>query len=424
MDESLLHFIWKFQHFKTREIFTDTGQSITVLNTGQQNHDAGPDFFNAKVRIGDIIWNGNIEIHIHSKDWNRHKHQEDPAYENVVLHVVWKNDCSIHRKDNSVIPTLEIKDLVDDSILLNYNKLFVPGEEILCGKFVDLPGSISILNMKEKALAQRLEAKSDHIFRKLAMTNGDWEEVAWRILCENFGFKTNLHPFEILAKSIPFNVLKKESHQKNTAEALLFGMAGFLDDDLEESYFNELKGEFLFKQKKYKLEQRLVKHQWKFLRLRPANFPTIRIAQLAALIVKHVSLFSFVVEFSSAKELRNGLEIEQSAYWKNHYNFGKTASNVIGNLGQSSIENIMINTVAPILFAYGMHKDNQSYKDKSIDLLSGIKAESNSITKKWKQLDVENKSAFDSQALIELFNNYCKRKRCLDCAVGAEIISK
>lgn len=278
------------------------------------------------------------------------------------------------------------------------------------------------MSMKDKALIQRLEAKSENIFRKLALTNGDWEEITWRLLCENFGFKTNTHSFAVLGKSIPFSTLKKESYQLKVVEALMFGMAGFLDDAPIDPYYDGLRQEFLFKQKKYRLEQQLDKHQWKFLRLRPANFPTIRISQLASLVAKKGRLFSFCVDFDSVKSLKNGLGVEQSSYWKKHYNFGQVAKSTIGALGQSSIENIIINTVAPLLFAYGIHKDNQYFKDKSIDLLAEINSGNNFITKKWKELGLEINNAFDSQALIEMYNEFCKKKRCLNCSIGVEII--
>jgi hypothetical protein len=277
-------------------------------------------------------------------------------------------------------------------------------------------------SMMDKALAQRLEMKSENIFREIAFTGNNWEEIAWRMLCQNFGFKTNAYPFFELGKSLPLNILKKESESLKTVEALLFGQAGFLEEDLEDAYFIELKKEYEFKRIKYGLERNLDKHQWKFLRMRPANFPTIRIAQLAALIAQQSNLFSFFVDYSSISDLKKKLKVVQSDYWINHYNFGKPAKTQSGKLGTSSIENILINTVAPLLFAYGIHKDQVELKDKSMELLASVKKETNSITKKWMDNGVGIKSAFDSQAVIEMYNAYCLKKRCLDCAVGAEII--
>lgn len=422
MEEAFLHFIWKFQQFNSRELKTDSGQVITVLHPGFKNSDAGPDFNGAKVRIGEITWNGNVEIHVHAKDWNRHNHQHDKAYDNVILHVVWKNDTTVLREDNTTIPAFELQHVVDEKLINKYHQLFEPGYDILCSRFLDHVKSITRYSMMDKALAQRLEEKSAKIFREIAFTGNDWEEIAWRMLCQNFGFKTNAFPFFELGKSLPLKVVKKESENLKTVEALLFGQAGFLEEDLEDEYFMELKREYNFKRTKYSLERNLDKHQWKFLRMRPANFPTIRIAQLAALITQQSNLFSFFMDYTSISDLKKNLEVVQSNYWINHYNFGSPAKTQSGKLGISSIENILINTVAPLLFAYGVHKDQRELKEKSMELLASIKPEINSITKKWIENGIGVKSAFDSQALIEIYNAYCLKKRCLNCAIGTEII--
>ncbi len=423
MEESFLHFIWKFQYLNSREIKTDSGQKITVLHPGYHNSDAGPDFNNAKIKVGEIIWNGSVEIHINAKDWNRHNHQHDKAYENVILHVVWKNDESIVRNDKSTISALELKNIVDEQLVLNYYKLFEPGNDILCSRFLERTKPITAYSMLDKTLAQRLEAKSEKIFREIALTGNDWEEITWRMLCGNFGFKTNAIPFFELGKSLPLKILKKEVPNLKTLEAILFGQAGFLEEESNDPYFAELKNEYQFKQKKYKLDRRLDKHQWKFLRLRPANFPTIRIAQLAALISSQGNLFSFFMDYDSIPKLKSSLAVEQSSYWIKHYNFEKEFKSQAGRLGVSSIENILINTVAPLLFAYGIHKGCEELKEKSMELLASINPESNSIIKKWKISGLAIKTAFDSQASIELYNEYCLRKRCLNCAIGTEIIS-
>lgn len=422
MEEAFLHFIWKFQQFNSRNLITDSGQEITVLHPGYKNTDAGPDFSGAKIRIGAITWNGNVEIHVHAKDWNRHNHQLDEAYDNVILHVVWNNDAAVLRKDKTTIPAFELQHVVDEILINKYHQLFEPGYDILCSRFLDQVKSITRYSMMDKALAQRLEEKSAKIFREIAFTGNDWEEIAWRMLCQNFGFKTNAFPFFELGKSLPLKILKKESENLKTVEALLFGQAGFLEEHMEDDYFLELKREYHFKRIKYSLERNLDKHQWKFLRMRPANFPTIRIAQLAALVANHSNLFSLFTDYSSILKLKKSLEVIQSGYWIKHYNFGSQANTVSGKFGMSSIENVLINTVAPLLFAYGVHKDQVELKEKAMELLASVKPESNSITKKWEAQGIESKSAFDSQALIEIYNEYCLKKRCLNCAIGTEII--
>ena len=422
MEEAFVHFIWKYQQFEHSSMRTVDGLDISVFEQGYKNTDAGPDFKNAKIKIGEITWNGSVEIHVMASDWRRHNHQHDPEYENVVLHVVWKNDEIAHRKDGTTIPTVELNELVDEKLLHRYRQLLIPESDILCQNHL---AGISILtkySMMDNALARRLEAKSNMIFRDIALTNHDWEEIAWRSLARNFGFKTNSATFRDLAKSLPLKILKKEADNLQLVEALLFGQAGFLDNDPVDEYQEALKHEYEFKVRKYGLEKRLSRHQWKFLRLRPANFPTVRIAQLAKLVSKQPNIFSLFVDHSSPRQLIKDLATEQSDYWLRHYDFGKNAKSKIGQLGRNSIENILVNTVAPLLFAYGIHKDNEELKEKATSLLGELKAENNSIIARWRSAGFEVKSAFDSQALIEQFNEYCKKKQCLKCQVGADII--
>jgi hypothetical protein len=242
------------------------------------------------------------------------------------------------------------------------------------------------------------------------------------MLCKNFGFKTNADTFYDLGKSTPFKLLKKESDDLQNVEAILYGQAGFLEEEINDGYFQKLKKEYTFRNNKYGLNRRIDKHQWKFLRLRPANFPTIRIAQLASLIVNNPNLFSLMVNFTSMRDLRKSLQFMQSSFWQEHYNFSTKSSARIGSLGKSSIDNILINTVAPILFAYGIHKDNEEYKERSIEVLTSVKAEVNATIKKWIESGLDVKNAFDSQAVLELFNQYCLRKKCLSCNIGSELI--
>ena len=339
-----------------------------------------------------------------------------------MLHVVWKNDTSASRSDDTIIPTLELAGLVDENLIVNYRQLFHPGHEILCKPFLHARDPLLILSMRDKALVQRLEKKAGFILRDMALVNGDWEETAWRLLCKNFGFKTSSSTFSQLAKSLPFKILKKDIDKNNIVEALLFGQAGFLEKEIEDPYFMSLKKEYMFQRNKYSLDRRIDEHQWKFLRLRPANFPTIGIAQLASLISKNKNLFSFFIDYSSVNKLKEDIESAQSNYWRTHYKFGKKSKVTIGTLGTSSVNSILINTVAPLLFTYAMHKDNEGLKEKALELLEGIKAELNSIIKKWKESGIEIKSAFDSQAFIELYNEYYLKKRCLSCAIGADIV--
>jgi hypothetical protein len=424
MEEAFIHFVWKFQHFRRSGLKTDTGLPIVVFETGYENKDAGPDFKSAKIKIGEMVWNGHIEIHTKASDWRRHKHQQDQAYDNVILHVVWSNDEVVKRNDGTTIPTMEIKNLVDSDLILRYRKLLTPASEILCSSYLPHISTLTAYGMMDKALTARLETKSGIILRDIALTDNNWEEIAWRLVARNFGFRTNADAFGDLAKTLPINILKKESNNLLTVEAMLFGQAGLLDEKPVDDYSQTLQTEYLFKARKYGLERRLHRHQWKFLRLRPANFPTIRIAQLAKLVSANPSLFSLFTAQLPPKELKNAFAVHQSAYWHKHYDFNKPSKTVIGNLGLSSIENILINTAVPLLFAYGIYKDNDELKERSVNLLSEIRAENNRIIRKWKDAGLAAKSAFDSQALIGQFHDFCKKKRCLQCQVGADIMCK
>jgi hypothetical protein len=279
--------------------------------------------------------------------------------------------------------------------------------------------------MLDSALARRLESRAQKIFREIGLTDLDWEEIAWRTLAGNFGFKTNADAFMQLAKSLPLKILKKEAHNPMTIEALMFGQAGFLEEAPADENQKKLSEEYVFKSGKYNLERRLSRHQWKFLRLRPANFATVRIAQLASFIARHPNLFSMLVDHESPAVLLKQLETEQSPYWKIHYDFAKAAQSRIGSLGRLSIENIVINTVVPLLFSYGVYRDDEAMKEKAMQVLTEIKPEkNNSIISQWKNAGMRVTSAFDTQALIEQYNHFCLKKRCLNCAVGVEIIRR
>jgi len=422
MEEAFLHFIWKFQHFRTPGLSTVDGQEVTIFYPGIRNSDAGPDFLNARIKIGEITWNGHVEIHVMASDWSRHNHHHDKAYNNVILHVVWENEAPANRADGNMIPTLVLKDLLLPHLYLNYKKLLEPGDEILCRNFIRKVKPITIINMADRAIAERLQERAESILRELAFADGNWEEVAWRYLCRSFGFRTNAETFFELGKSMPFKILKKECQNPGAIEAMMFGQAGFLDMETVDEYQAELKEEYDFKAKKYNLEKRLHRFRWKFLRLRPANFPTVRISQLTAIISAQPTLFSFFTDFQDSGDLKKSFSIRQSPYWTEHYQFGERTSHHIGGLGKSSIDNILMNTVAPLLFAWGIHRDDDASKEKALQLLGELPAESNSIISKWKLLGIEIKSAHDSQAFLELYKEYCLRKGCLNCSIGMEII--
>lgn len=404
---------------------TTTGETVNIIHPGLANDDAGPDFSNAKVTINKINWHGHVEIHLTSGDWHHHNHHHDPAYDNVILHVVWEDNKLIHRSDGSPIPTIELKSKIDNALKDRYEELVANPLKVPCAPYIQKVGSLVKLSMLEKTLMERLSTRCRAIQKLLALRNHDWEETAYALLAKNFGFKVNGEAFLRLSEVLPLKILLKHRNSLLSIEALLFGQAGFLDQPINEPYFEALKTEFLFLGKKYQLyTKRLSLVQWKFMRLRPANFPTFRIAQFAMLIHRHGSLFSMLLSIESPKMLMEALDLKLSEYWQNHVNFGKTSTHRFSGIGKESINNVIINSAAPLQAAYGKYIDQQSLLDNAVSLLQQTPAENNNITKMWKGLGLTIEHAFDSQASIQLYNHYCIPRKCLDCTIGAHIIKK
>jgi len=422
MNESFLHYLWQFQYFDKNDLASSQGEPISILKIGHLNSNAGPDFSDAKIKIDGIEWAGTVEIHIKSSDWHAHHHQTDAAYENVVLHVVWENDKPICRQDKTLIPTLELKNRVDASILKEYKKLINSPASIACEKSFAQVDDLVKLSMLDKTLMQRLENKANHVNEVLKLNQGDWDETFYHLLAKNFGFKVNADPFYQLAKSLPYKIIQKQNSLLQV-EALLFGQAGMLETKTKDEYITSIFQEYKLLAQKYSLlESRLNPSQWRFLRLRPANFPTVRIAQFASLLYTSRNIFSQLISSNSFSSIEKVLPVDQSAYWKNHYRFGKKAKGEVPDIGESSIQNIIINTVAPVLVAYGKYKDEQLFIDKAVELLQQLPAEQNKITRTWSALGLNVKTAFDSQSLIELYNNFCQKRQCLNCTVGISIL--
>jgi hypothetical protein len=423
MHESFLYYIWQFQYFDKKDLKTTAGDKIEIVKTGILNTDSGPDFSNAKIRIGDLDWAGTVEIHTKASAWEEHRHQNDKAYDNVVLHVVWQNDKPVFRADNTAMPTLELQQLVNDSLITEYKKLVNSPTSIPCEKSLTSVNELIKLSMLDKALMQRLESKAEQVIQLFSHNQNDWEEITYQLLARNFGFKVNYEPFFQLSQAVPYKTLLKHGDSLLQMEALLFGQAGFLDSVINVEYMRLLQREFQLLAKKYSLEgMRLNKSVWKYLRLRPANFPTIRIAQFAALFYANKNLFSRITESEKLEDLRKLFNVTTSDYWHSHYRFGHKTVRSLAGLGDSSIDNLIINTVVPLLVSYGKHKDEQIFVDRAIYFLQQIQPESNKITKSWVELGLPPKSAFDSQALIELNNNFCLKRKCLSCTIGTSIL--
>jgi len=423
MTEEFLHYIWKFKLFNQLQLSTTEGESIEIIKAGDYNTDAGPDFFNAKIKIGKTLWAGNVEVHINASDWEKHSHQKNKAYGNIILHVVYSADKEIYQTTGEAIATLELKNLIPDDVLKNYNKLNTSIGWIPCEKLIKDASTLVINSTLDKVLIERLENKSQLIIQSLKLNKNNWEETFYQQMAKSFGFKTNAEPFELLAKSLPINILAKHKNNLLQIEALLFGQAGMLNEYYKDKYALSLQNEYAYLQKKFKLKP-IDNHLWKFLRLRPANFPSIRIAQFASLIYKSSHLFSKVLEADTVKQLKKLLNTDISEYWQTHYVFDKITNKKQKTLGEDSVDIIIINTIVPFLFVYGQYKKEEIYVNRAIQFLEKINAENNSIIKKWESIGIKAKNAYDTQALLQLKNNYCSYKKCLECSIGNHLLKK
>lgn len=420
--EKFLHYIWKYRLFEDSNLTDQNNNRIEIINQGTQNFDAGPDFFNAKIKINETIWAGNIEIHINSSDWKKHKHQNDRTYDNVILQIVLNNDAEIYRTNGEIIPTCTIN--FNNKLLEKYNGLTYNKDTISCSNEINQVNDFTIKSWLNSLMIERLENKTNDINRILSYTNNNWAETFYITLARSFGFKVNSDIFELTAKSLPSTILAKHKNNLFQIEALLFGQAGFLsENNCNDRYFIDLQKEYNFLKAKYKLSSQ-DNYLLKFLRLRPANFPTIRISQLAQLIHKSSHLFSEIIESKNIESIIELFKVQASNYWKTHYVFGKISSQKDKNIGTIAINTIIINTVIPLIFIYGKKQGNDIFTEKALDFLENLNPEKNKITKEWKFVGISADSAYTSQALIQLYNEYCIPKKCLECRIGNVLITK
>lgn len=423
MNEDFLHYVWKYKLFSTNDLKTTSKENIQILKAGLHNKNAGPDFLNSKLKIANQIWAGNVEIHIKSSDWYLHKHETDANYDAVILHVVWENDASIFMKNNTPIPTLVLKDIVDSSVLNNYrNLLLTPTSWIPCKNSIASIDDFTFSNWKERLFFERLERKSEEINTLLKEANNNFEAVLFQLLAKNFGLKVNGDAFLRLAQSVDFSIIQKVCFNEHQFYALLFGQAGFLEEDVEEEYHQQLKLEYAFLKHKYKLET-ISKNNFSFFRMRPTNFPTIRIAQLGSLFSKHQNLFSKLIQIEKIEGFYKLFSVEINDFWKTHYNFDKKSKASTKKLTKSFIDLLIINSIIPLKFLY-LKSRGELEINKLIDVLQLIKPEKNNIISKFSDIGIKSKSSFDTQSLLELKNNYCTEKRCLECAIGVKVLGK
>ncbi len=424
MKEELLHFVWRCRHFDVRNLQTTTGERIQIIEFGRYNRDAGPDFLHAKLRIGDTVWAGNIEMHLYTSDWERHGHSEDPAYDNVILHVVLKEDRVIYRPGGERLICLELQQHLLPGLLGRYEVLVQTQSWVPCGpQLPSVPEPLWGLWLERMAV-ERLETYTERLQGLLRENLGNWKETFYQWLARGLGLPANGQPFFDLACRTPMALLRREQSSLLSVEALLFGQAGFLIGPFREPYPVNLKQRYDFFRKKYRLEPMPVV-VWKFMRMRPADFPTLRIAQLAAVIYERSFLFSRCMQGKTIQELMEVFEVHTSEYWSRHYHFARAAKRVRErSLGQSIIRRLLINVIIPFQFFYAQTHQRSNDREQALELLAKLPAENNHLIRGWKKLDVASGNARHTQALLHLKRNYCDARRCLDCQIGSYLLGR
>lgn len=423
MKEDFLQFLWQSGMFNQEQLQTVDGLPVKIIRPGTLNKDSGPDFFNSKILLNDTLWVGNTEVHFSSSEWMLHGHQYDTSYNNVVLHVVYEHDEEIINQAGYPIPTLELRNLISPQIMARYNQLQTGNKWISCANLLPDLKMEHMDSFLSKLFIERLEDKIRFIQRDLVMNKQHWEQTFYEYLARNFGFKTNALPFQILAKSLPIEILAKHKADLFQLEALLFGQAGMLSYNFEEDYPQRLKREYNYLKTLYQLEP-INQGLWKFATMRPANFPTIRLAQFARLVHQASNLFSKSMSVKSIEDLYKLYDIRLDGYWVNHYQLDQESTAKHKHLGKSSVQNIYINTIAPFMFMYGRDKFHQDICDTSVRMMQEIPPELNGITAKWLEYGFDIKHAFHSQAFIQLKNMYCTPKKCLSCHIGNQLLKK
>ncbi len=427
MKEDFLHYLWQYQYFKKTKLLSTKQKIIEIIDIGYKNSNAGPDFLNAIVKIEGIVWAGHIEIHLKPDLWYSHKHHQDPNYNTVILHVVWEGNEDVESKNKYSIPTLELQKYTNSKLLNTYYTFSSNPNPIFCSPYLDkLPLSL-LQNTLKQNLFKRLNVKSKHILRCLEKRQNNWEYTYLETIVAQFGLPLNKTPFEHLARILDYKVLAKHRDNPFQIEAFLFGIAGFLDFELNietapDQYAYKLKKEYNFLKQKYQLKTPLTKAQWTFNRLRPANFPTTRLAQLVSFFVQTDKLFEATFKNQSLKIVKSFFSLKQNAYWQTHYHFGKVSKKPLGGLGKLSQNTLIINALIPTLIARAHFEKNQDYIKKALDLLHILPWEDNQITRLWKSKSQPLVSSYDSQAFYALYRQACEKKACLKCAIGRSLL--
>ena len=425
MKEEFLHYLWKYSLYDQDSLVDDEKNKIVVINPGEYNRDSGPDFFNARIVIAGTEWAGNVEIHTKASYFDNHGHDRDHAFDNVILHVVTENDKKVFNSKGEELLTVEIK--YDKIFYEKYSDLVNNSCVIACQNEIKKLDSFYFRHWLHSLLVERLQLKSDSIMKIFSQTGNDWDETFYRILTRYFGFRVNTEPFEMLASALPFRIIRKHSDNRLQIEALLFGTAGMLEEGLfkeavSDKYYKDLIKEYKILSAKYSLMP-IHGWLWKFCRLRPVNFPTVRISQFSALLSTAGGLFSRTLDADDIRQLKDLFGVSASSYWDNHYVFGKKSKKISKKTGTQATDIFLINAVIPLIFIYGRFHDNHDVCEKALTFLEEISPETNSITRDWESAGIEAESAFYTQALLQLTDEYCRKRRCLECRIGCKLIS-
>jgi hypothetical protein len=417
MIEEFLHYIWKY-----RLAYYPEYDHIEVFHPGFHNTDSGPDFFNARIKIDETLWSGNVEIHIFSSDWNKHGHQHDKAYDNVILHVVYQHDEEVRNSNGIIIPVLELKGKFDENMYVRYKYMLSNNDRIPCEKMIKDIDMKKVSSWLDRMMTERLEKKSASIRQLLVKNGNNAEETFYQLMARSFGSRINALPFELMAKSLPLQYLAKHKSNLLQIEALIFGQAGMLDNNFSDEYPLKLKREYQYLRKKLSLVP-VDPAIWKFLRLRPYNFPTIRLAQFAMLVYNSSALLSKLIDAAEPHDIYRLLTVSASSYWDDHFLFDKSAKRIVKKLSSDAVNLIIINALVPFMFVYGRHLARPEISEKALALLENVPGEKNTVTELWNKLGFITENAFTTQALLELKTSYCDLKKCLNCSIGNMILN-
>ena len=429
--EELLHYTWKHRLLPLQPLETTDGRPVEVIDPGLHNRNAGPDFFNAKVRIGDTLWVGNIEIHQKASDWYQHGHDRDPRYDNVVLHVCETIDRDVMTSDGKYLPQLQLT--IPQTVREHYEELLQTDQYPPCYRIIPDLSRLTVHSWMAALQTERLERKTEDIRHRAERLGGSWEDAFFVTLARNYGFGINGEAFEEWAYNVPLSAVGHHRDDLFQIEAIFMGQAGLLEldtipahyqqDALNDGYFARLRNEYQYLAHKFSLKPMDVSH-WNFLRLRPQNFPHIRISQLANLYYQQKLGLSALIECQTVNDLKTLLHTQVTPYWETHYTFGSLSAKNEKHLSYGSLNLLMINTAIPMLFAVGRHRQHEELCDRAFNLLEELKPENNYIIRLWQQCGLEVRSAGDSQALIQLKKEYCDRRNCLRCRFGYEYLKR